>query len=556
MLVYALLDNASDTTFVKSSVLKKFGVEGPEVNLKLYTMHGGTEIPVQKVDGLMVERFDKRVQIELPKVYSRDAIPSRRNQIPRPETASRWPHLQRIQDKIPPYQERLEVGLLIGCNCPRALKPREVITGRADDPYAIRTLLGWGIIGPMTPVRDTLDEFEENESTCNKIITQEVGPKLLHSKFVINAQAKEILNSFQVREMLELDFSERNEPEQALSQEHRRFLKIVTEGIHRREDGHYEMPLPLKDPNVRLPNNKEMALRRLKNLKRRFACDERYRNDYVNFMNTVTQNGYAEEAPAINEEEGKQQVWYIPHHGVYHPEKSNKIIVVFDCSAEFKGDSLNKHLLQGPDMTINLTGVLCRFRKEAIAFMCDVEGMFHQVKVNEECRNLLRFLWWENGDTSKEPKKYRMTVHLFGATSSPGCSNFALKSTANDNEKEIGSVAADFVRDDFYVDDGLKSVPSASEAVKLIKDVKEMCRRGGFNLHKFVSNSKEVIHSIPTEDRADDIRNLDLDQDFLPVERAFGIQWCIKNDSSNFRITQKDKPCTEKRDTIHSQLDF
>ena len=175
-------------------------------------------------------------------------------------------------------------------------------------------------------------------------------------------------------------------------------------------------------------------------------------------------------------------------------------------------------------MTNNLTGVLCRFRKEAIAFMCDVEGMFHQVKVNEECRNLLRFLWWENGDTSKEPKEYRMTVHLFGATSSPGCSNFALKSTANDNEKEIGSVAADFVRDDFYVGDGLKSVPSASETVKLIKDVKEMCRRGGFNLHKFVSNSKEVIHSIPTEDRADDIRNLDLGQDFLPVERALGVQ--------------------------------
>ena len=75
--------------------------------------------------------------------------------------------------------------------------------------------------------------------------------------------------------MLVLDFSERNEPEQALSQEDRRFLKIVTEGIHRREDGHYEMPLPLKDPNVRLPNNKEMALRRLKNLKRRFASDEK-----------------------------------------------------------------------------------------------------------------------------------------------------------------------------------------------------------------------------------------------------------------------------------------
>lgn len=94
VLVYALLDNASDTTFIRSSLLKKLGVEGPEVNLKLYTMHGSAEIPVRKVDGLIVERFDRRVQIELPKVYSHDAIPSRRNQIPRPETARKWPHLQ------------------------------------------------------------------------------------------------------------------------------------------------------------------------------------------------------------------------------------------------------------------------------------------------------------------------------------------------------------------------------------------------------------------------------------------------------------------------------
>lgn len=114
----ALLDNGSDTTFIKTSTLKYLGVEGPELRLKLYTMHGNAEIPVQKVDGLVVERFDKKVQMELPKSYSRDSIPSRRNQIPRSETASMWPHLQIIENKISPYQEQLKVGILIGCNCP------------------------------------------------------------------------------------------------------------------------------------------------------------------------------------------------------------------------------------------------------------------------------------------------------------------------------------------------------------------------------------------------------------------------------------------------------
>ena len=178
--------------------------------------------------------------------------------------------------------------------------------------------------------------------------------------------------------------------------------------------------------------------------------------------------------------------------------------------------------------------------------MCDIEGMFHQVKVGEAFRDLLRFLWWENGDTSSQPKEYRMTVHLFGATSSPGCSNFTLKSTANDNEREIGSTAPNFLREDFYVDDGLKSVPSVDEAVQLIKDVKEMCKRGEFRLHKFTSNSKEVISSVPLEDKVEEIKNIDLDQDVLPIEHALGVQWCIKNDCFKFRIMLMDKPCTRR----------
>lgn len=42
------------------------------------------------------------------------------------------------------------------------------------------------------------------------------------------------------------------------------------------------------------------------------------------------------------------------------------------------------------------------------------------------------------------------------------------------------------------VDDGLKSVASVQEAVELANDIQEMCKRGGFNLHKFTSIRKEV----------------------------------------------------------------
>lgn len=72
-----------------------------------------------------------------------------------------------------------------------------------------------------------------------------------------------------------------------------------------------------------------------------------------------------------------------------------------------------------------------------------------------------------------------MTVHLFGAGSSPGCVNyFVLKRIASDQEEEFGHEAANFVRDNFYVDDGLKLVLTLAEAIKLIWKHKKVVRKG------------------------------------------------------------------------------
>ena len=77
---------------------------------------------------------------------------------------------------------------------------------------------------------------------------------------------------------------------------------------------------------------------------------------------------------------------------MFHPKKPQKIRVVLDCWADFKGQSLNQNLQRGPEFTNNLVGVLGRLRKEPVALMCDIESMFCQVKVSEQQRDLLRFL--------------------------------------------------------------------------------------------------------------------------------------------------------------------
>lgn len=75
------------------------------------------------------------------------------------------------------------------------------------------------------------------------------------------------------------------------------------------------------------------------------------------------------------------KVWYVPHHGVYHPKKK-KLRVNSDCAASYQGVSLNRELLQGPDLTNSLLGVILRFRKEPVGFIADIKLMFYQVRVN------------------------------------------------------------------------------------------------------------------------------------------------------------------------------
>ena len=55
-----------------------------------------------------------------------------------------------------------------------------------------------------------------------------------------------------------------------------------------------------------------------------------------------------------------------------------------NCGASYQGISLNEELLQGPNLTSTLLGIVTRFRREEVAVMADVEAMFHQVKVPDE----------------------------------------------------------------------------------------------------------------------------------------------------------------------------
>ena len=69
-----------------------------------------------------------------------------------------------------PYNDNLDVSLLLGINCVCAIKPTEIIPENDDDPFVKRTALGWGIIGMTAPNATGND----NGVRVNRIISREV----------------------------------------------------------------------------------------------------------------------------------------------------------------------------------------------------------------------------------------------------------------------------------------------------------------------------------------------------------------------------------------------
>ena len=171
--MYALLDSQSDAYFVKDEILRKLDLSGPDIQLKLSTVLGEDLVASQRITDLVVRGVNEQSEVSLPRTYSRDEIPANRGQIPRPESVSGWPHLQRIAEHLTPYQHDISVGVLTEANCAKAIKPREVILGGDDDPYTVRTTLGWGVIGIMSP---TTGECQDNtHCSCNRIVSQEIA---------------------------------------------------------------------------------------------------------------------------------------------------------------------------------------------------------------------------------------------------------------------------------------------------------------------------------------------------------------------------------------------
>ena len=94
-----------------------------------------------------------------------------------------------------------------------------------------------------------------------------------------------------------------------------------------------------------------------------------------------------------------------------------------------------------------------------------------------------------------------------------------------DNQANFTSHICDPVTKYLYVDDVLMYESSESKSIAAVPDSRDLCSTRGFPVTKRTSENREVLHNIPLEERPTYIKELDIDTNYFPTERALGVMW-------------------------------
>lgn len=165
------------------------------------------------------------------------------------EDVEKWPYLSDVQ--IPSIEAN--VDLLIGTNAPWLLEPWEVVNSRGNGPYAVKTVLGWVVNGPLQAGNGS-----------------ENGPPVACVIRISVCRLKQMLIN-----QYNHDFNERNSEERAMSREDVRFMKIMEESAQL-VDGNYSVKMPFKRDQLALPNNLSVVKQHLLGLQMRFTKNQAF----------------------------------------------------------------------------------------------------------------------------------------------------------------------------------------------------------------------------------------------------------------------------------------
>ena len=266
-------------------------------------------------------------------------------------------------------ETKMRIDVLIGADFYWDFVTKVVI--RSDDgPVAVKTSLGWVLSGKM---------IGREVMTSTNLISAHVMKTTVESEE--DGRLEDLVHKFWSLDAINI--SDKNE-----TGVFERFTETTFF-----ENGRYTVCLPWKDAVGVIPDNFQLCQARLNSLMRRLRKNPKLLQEYNEIIRRQQAEGIVED---VNDEICEAgSVHYLPHREVVREEKdTTKIRIVYDGSAKVKnGISLNDCLEAGPCMLPHIFDILIRFRCYKYVIISDIKSAFLNVRVNENDRNFMRFLW-------------------------------------------------------------------------------------------------------------------------------------------------------------------
>ncbi|XP_033105477.1 uncharacterized protein LOC117107807 [Anneissia japonica] len=475
--VNALLDDGSSQTYINSDIAGELGLQGKFEKIKVNVLNGKIDVFDTMPVCVGLESIDGKVNMKV-NALTTDKVTGDMHVTNWNTVKSKWKHLEDID--FPSYRSKQIIDILIGLDLHFSINE---VRGGIGEPIARLTPLGWTCIGNPNSQQQTAHavNFARTYHSCARR-----GAELdkLDSK---------------LKQFWEIEHYGIKNEVPVFTQDEKLAVNKVEIGI-KLVNGRYQVPIPWKAERETLPENYDMAVRRLE------CAEKRLRNpdiaaSYSPTIDQYVQKGYIRK---ITEHE-KQPMgkWYLPHFAIVKPDRSTtKTRIVFDASA----------------------------RKNDVCLQLSCE-MYLRIEIDPDDRPY-RFLWREL-DLTKRPDEYEFNKIVFGVNASPFLAQFVSQIHARKFAAEF-PLASETVLKSTYMDDSMDSVKNYVEELELYRQLSGLWSRAGMYARKWLSNSTKVLHSILLKDRSSEII---LESNPLPTIKTLGILWVAEEDVFIFRCT-------------------
>lgn len=418
-----------------------------------------------------------------------------------------WKHLGDLKLADPRCIDPANIDILLGADVYPEILENNIVKGPKETPMAIKTKLGYIILGPTgsishTPQQTLKIQIDHLEQDVKRFWEQE-------------------------EEIFE---------EQYWNQEEIMCEQHYIENTIREISGKYEVTLPFKPSDrTNLGNSKNKAVMCFFSLEKKFRTNQLYKDDYVKVIEEYIKLGHMRKI-SNDELKSADQLYYLPHHSVFkETSTTTKTRVVFNASAKStNGRSLNDNLLNGPIIQNDLATTLLKFRMKKIAITADIEKMYRAINLNKNDQIFHCIVWRKSEDEPIET--YVLTTVTFGTKPAPFLAIRTLHQLAND-EKLNFPKATDVTKEDFYVDDLLTGEDSEEKACDLVKEIQALMTTAHFNIRKWASNVPEILSDISEENK--EIKT-SINSEENHTIKTLGIYWDTNSDEFKFKVKLLD----------------